>query len=72
MRLTAARHRRLAEPCGIEELAPAVSPACGLDDRAALAIGLVEPAKASVGVSLHQSGIKGPLRHRLHGSPRRS
>lgn len=32
-------------------------PARGLDDRAALAIGLVEPAKAGVGVGLHQSGI---------------
>ena len=47
----------LAEPREIKELAPAVRPARGLDDWAALAIGLVEPAKAGVGVGLHQSGI---------------
>src|SRR5665213_2610592 len=48
---------RVAEPCQIEELAPAVRPARGLDDRAWLAIGLVEPAEAGIGVGLHQSGI---------------
>ena len=36
------RDRRLAEPRQIKELAPAMRPARGLDDRACFAIGLVE------------------------------
>src|SRR5204863_7546072 len=51
------RDRRLAEPREIKELAPAVRPARGLDDRTSLAIGRVEPSEARVGVGLHQSGI---------------
>jgi hypothetical protein len=45
------RDRRLAEPSEIKELAPAVRPARSLDDRACLAIGLVEPAEAGIGVA---------------------
>src|ERR1700744_5813163 len=51
------RDRRLGEPCKMKKRAPAVRPARGLEDRAAPAIGLVEPAKAGVSVGLHQSGI---------------
>lgn len=43
--------RRLAEPHEIKELAPAVRPARSLDDRASLAIGLVDLAEAGVGVA---------------------
>lgn len=50
------RDRRLSEARQIKELASGVCPARGLDDRAALATGLVEPAKAGV-VGLHQFGI---------------
>jgi hypothetical protein len=49
--------RCLGEPCQIKELAPAVRPARGLDDRATFAIGLVKPAEARIGVGLHQPGI---------------
>ena len=44
--------RRLAEPREIEELASAVRPARGLDDRTFLAIGMVELAEPGVGVGL--------------------
>lgn len=58
MRLTAsAAIGALVSRARSKNFTSAVRPARGLDDRAALAIGLVEPAKASVGVGLHQSGI---------------
>ena len=47
------RDRRLGEPREIEEVCPASS----FTDRTWLAIGLVEPAEASIGVGLHQSRI---------------
>src|SRR5262249_53903074 len=51
------RDRRLIEARQIEELAPSVRPAGGLDDGAGFAVGLVELAEAGVGVGLHQSSI---------------
>ena len=47
----------LLMPREIEELAPRMRPAGGLDDRTRFAVGLVEPVEASIGVRLHQSGI---------------
>ena len=40
-----------------EELPPGVCPACGFEDRAWLASGLVELAVAAIGVGLEQPGI---------------
>src|SRR4029450_1569532 len=48
---------RLVDLCQIEEFAPRMGPAGGLDDRPRLAVGLVEPVEAGIGVRLHQSGI---------------
>src|SRR5215207_4954871 len=50
------RDRRLGESREIEEVCPASS----FNDRTWLAIGLVEPAEASIGVGLHQSRISSP------------
>ena len=49
--------RRLVNPGQIEELAPGMGPTGGLDDRPALAVGLVEAVEAGIGVRLHQPGI---------------
>jgi hypothetical protein len=59
------RDRRLAEPCQIEELAPAVRSVRSFDNRTWLAIGLVELAEAGIGVGLHQSGITRQMQFRM-------
>src|SRR5215470_5302303 len=47
--------RRLVEPCQIEELAPRMCPAHRLDDRARLAVCVVEAIEARIGIRLHQA-----------------
>src|SRR5215813_15252491 len=51
------RDRCLVDACQIEELAPCVRPAGGLDDRAWLAVCLIKAMEPSIGVRLHQSRI---------------
>jgi hypothetical protein len=58
------RDRRLLQPCQIEELASPVRPSGRLDDRSALARGLVEPVEPGIGIRLH------PLQGRDHPSAR--
>lgn len=62
------RDRRLAEPREIEELAPTVAPARGLDNGTPFAIDIVELAEARVGVGLHQSGIACQMLLRMHAA----
>jgi hypothetical protein len=61
--------RRLAEPREIEELAPAVCPARGLDDLVSFAIGLVELPEPGIGAGpasvRHTRGSRGRSRPRL-------
>jgi hypothetical protein len=45
--------RRLVDLCQIEEFAPRMGPAGGLHDRPPLAVGLIEPVEAGIGVCLH-------------------
>src|SRR5262245_1465000 len=49
--------RCLVDLCQIKEFAPRMGPAGCLHDRSRLAVGLVEPVEAGIGVRLHQSGI---------------
>ena len=53
----------------LEELAPRVGPARGLDDRRRLALALVEPAIAPVGVGLQHPGPAREVRLRVLAPP---
>src|SRR5207248_749808 len=63
------RDRRLVDPRQVEELAPPVRPAGGLDNWSSLAAGLVEPVESGIGVSLHQSSIARQMLPRMLAAP---
>src|SRR3954470_17995496 len=52
---------RVVDARQIEELAPRVRPAGGLDDGPRLAVGFIEPVEPSIGIRLHQSGVAGQM-----------
>ena len=55
------RDRRFLQPRQVEELASPMRPAGRLDDRSALARGLVEPVEPGIGIRLHQADIAGQV-----------
>jgi len=60
---------RFAEIGELEEFATAVAPAGSLGDRAGFALGVIEIAKAGIGVGLEDPGIAGEMPVRMLTSP---